>query len=297
MKTVFPTREVYHIWASNTQPHGRNTHHTMSFDGDYAYSYRACIGCRVTNKVGDVYFILSHYTYSITTSKHWAHLRHAVQGNGTVVHLPIKFNDRHTPRELFDDLEAHFNQQITLLQRKWVTANKLSKTRYQAKIDRLHYEFHKCVTGLNAAFDEDFPLPEAPAVDEDAILAEIEAEKAAAEARKEAMIIENTLRYRAWCEGEGEWFYNMANFPMALRVSYSGAFVETSKGASVPVEDALRLWPIIQRVRAKGKRVVFDDVSVGHYQLNWIDGNGGIKVGCHEIPYAELERIYGLLTK
>lgn len=160
MRTIYPNNEIYHIWSSSTTGAGRNSSNTMSFDHNIAYSYRFCIGTQVYNKAREAYFILSVYKYSTPTSKHQSQLRTAVTGKGAIVLLPVRFSRNTSIREIILDLESYFMPQITELQLKLGTANRVNKARYRAKIDSLQYEYHNCVRGLNEAFDEDFPIPE-----------------------------------------------------------------------------------------------------------------------------------------
>jgi hypothetical protein len=67
------------------------------------------------------------------------------------------------------------------------------------------------------------------------------------------------------------------NIPIHLRMSSDGSTIQTTRGASVPVGDAIVLWEAIQEGRdVKGMKVgSFTCISVL---------NGIIKIGCHEIP-------------
>ena len=69
-----------------------------------------------------------------------------------------------------------------------------------------------------------------------------------------------------------------------------GGRIETSRGAEIPEEAARRLWPFILRVMG-GERDYDVGMSLGHYQLTKIRRDGSIVVGCHDIAFAEIERI------
>jgi hypothetical protein len=79
--------------------------------------------------------------------------------------------------------------------------------------------------------------------------------------------------------------------PTMLRLSQNRETVETSKGADIPVSHAKRLWPVIQNCKALGKGLTGRDIRLGHYVLNEIRPDGSIVVGCHDIPYSEIELI------
>lgn len=68
-----------------------------------------------------------------------------------------------------------------------------------------------------------------------------------------------------------------------LRLSADGAEVETSQGASVPIADALRAWPLLKDKRAP-------QFDIGHYKPAEV-ARGNFRIGCHLIPLAEVETI------
>jgi hypothetical protein len=80
-----------------------------------------------------------------------------------------------------------------------------------------------------------------------------------------------------------------------LRVSRDGKAIETSWGAIVPASVAPMLWRLVQRARASGEPLDVPGfkqrVRVGSFELNEVDGDGGIVVGCHRIAWPELEYI------
>jgi hypothetical protein len=84
-----------------------------------------------------------------------------------------------------------------------------------------------------------------------------------------------------------------------LRLSWDGDFranekmtrhVETSAGAEIPLDDAKRLWPVIQRCMA-GDKDYEVGMGLGSYRLTKVRTNGSIVVGCHDIAYSEIEGI------
>jgi hypothetical protein len=78
-----------------------------------------------------------------------------------------------------------------------------------------------------------------------------------------------------------------------------GVCVETSAGAIIPLDAALRLWPVILRVM-KGDKDYEVGMALGHYRLTQIRTDGSIKVGCHDIAFDEIEGIakqLGLLER
>ena len=68
-RTVFPSHELPHIWAHQSAPLGRCPS-SMSFDGAEFYSYGTTIGDIVKTKRGELVYLISDRTHSVTTSKH-----------------------------------------------------------------------------------------------------------------------------------------------------------------------------------------------------------------------------------
>jgi len=73
-----------------------------------------------------------------------------------------------------------------------------------------------------------------------------------------------------------------------LRIASDGERIQTSQGAFIPITVAKGLWRRIER----GESV--DGMSLGHYTINTLK-DGILTVGCHEIPFSELEIIAHLL--
>lgn len=85
--------------------------------------------------------------------------------------------------------------------------------------------------------------------------------------------------------------YMPYSMPTMLRLSKDGTSVETSKGAEIPVSHAKRLWPVIQNCKAVGLGLKDRAIKLGHFTLTRINDDGSIVVGCHDIPYSEIELI------
>lgn len=86
--------------------------------------------------------------------------------------------------------------------------------------------------------------------------------------------------------------YSANSLPVALRIT--GDIVETSHGASIPLEAAKALWPTVQRVMRACADVAINR-KVGVYHLTLIRADGSIVVGCHDIAYSELQAVAAAL--
>lgn len=76
-----------------------------------------------------------------------------------------------------------------------------------------------------------------------------------------------------------------------------GDIVQTSRGASVPIEHACRLAKIARRIMASGGRIFADGSGpmVGGFRVNSISADGACIIGCHEFDSAEGMRLLAVL--
>jgi hypothetical protein len=86
-------------------------------------------------------------------------------------------------------------------------------------------------------------------------------------------------------------------FPIALRLC--GKYVETSRGAKVPAVSARRVWPLLSAAASGAdiqNGVIFEnrEFKWGDYTGAFLCAESGavfLRVGCHSIPFVELEKM------
>lgn len=100
MKTVFNSSEVAHVWARQSQDHGRSNA-SVYFEGAKIYSYGShfCMG----NIIKDGIVLITNRSYSVTTSKHLGWVRYAVN-HMEQIYVP------HPEGKLIDQLPAWKNR-------------------------------------------------------------------------------------------------------------------------------------------------------------------------------------------
>jgi len=76
MKTVFSNQELFHIYASGTQSHGRSSNGNVYFENGVLYSYGKHFP--IAMEYGDKY-LFTNDSYSVTTSKHVSQARSALR--------------------------------------------------------------------------------------------------------------------------------------------------------------------------------------------------------------------------
>lgn len=294
--------QVAHYWANKVQDEGRSKN--VFFEGDRIYSYgrHFCMGRHLP---GDT-VALSTQTYSSSTSRQQSKVRAAVR------HLRVVY--------CYDpDASAAYNQQQTILaiEGKNVAAAApriRQATRETLKADAvgLAVQFNEYLRALPAEergnvqpFKIDGELLDT--IERQRVqrnVQEAERRRQDEEARKVAL----ADAVAAWRRGEYVR-HNLLGLPVMLRlVRFKGShrggllregnedYIETSHGAEVPAKSVAYLWHAVQQARAGGVQLDAATLAkaatrLGVYELRFIRADGSIVVGCHDIPYAELERM------
>jgi hypothetical protein len=287
MRTVFDNQMVYHVWAQQSQDHGRNAKESASFQGATAYSYRAAIARFVDKDT----VLFSNRRWSVTTASHQSDAQRAAS------HVKNKFWVRDIGGT-FGNVDhganlAWFGEQILS------TATKAKRAR--SNKEWLLSQVQEVVSQANR-YAAHFGLKERYAVPSD-LDVQAELAKAREIARKEAMArkereerqarIREEQRQEAlatlekWKAGEDVRLSHLFDADIALRVK--GDELQTSRGATVPLHHATRLLPLIRSGQAYQRNGHTE--HVGHFALDSIDEAGNIKVGCHNIGREEVERV------
>jgi hypothetical protein len=73
--------------------------------------------------------------------------------------------------------------------------------------------------------------------------------------------------------------------------------IETSLGARIPVQHALRVLPLVREIIGAGRMYKANGhtIHLGHYSLDEITADGTIIAGCHRIARSEFERFAAVL--
>jgi hypothetical protein len=272
------TQECFHFFANKVQPEGYSRSRNVSFHGNCLYSYSAPIG----KWLPDDSLAIATRNYSPTTLGHQNDLRRATPRTVKVISVYG-----------IDTVDGVFSQARVL-------AAQLNKKALTARIHGDYYrgQARDIVANANAyaeALGDPQRIvvaeltPEQERADKEALKAADKEEKAR-KAEREAYALEvNAERLEKWLSGDTSVSsYGLRELAVKLRVR--GAAVETTQGAAIPLADAIKLWPVVQRCR-KGDKCFTPGQPLGYYKLTQIRSDGTLIVGCHTIPYSELQRI------
>lgn len=303
MKTVFSNAQCAHVWAQQSQDHGHSS--SMKFQGPRIYSYRTCIGMihNTYNDAAPRAVLLNSRTYSMTTSsKHMPAVRDAV-ANLPSFAVPLCTAESPGEHQVnYTALFAAYNRAV---------ANLENARSEPYSYDFLHWNAKRC-----ADYARIFHLNVRP-IDSDAMENQIRAfrirreaklnadpkraariAKAAADKVERARIeglervkrnAEYLLRFR---DGSRYYGRSLTDEQGGVYLRLAGDVVETSRGATVPIEDAKRAIVFIaSRAPRGGWQRNGEQCPVGQFQIDSISPEGDIKAGCHFIRWTEISRL------
>lgn len=273
---------LIHRWANRARPAEKCGNVFYEGDKIYSYGYHFCMA----RLIGDDAVIHTTARYSNTTACHLSIVRVASR------HLKAYYcYDPDAPA--YQNMAAARNAMIAkLTDAEKPRIRQTTREALRADATRIALQANEYLTALPA---EEIGIARPISVSAADIALAIEnaresaARKIEADKARKAAAIENTkLAVACWRDGDYVETYKLHALDCMLRVK--GDAVETSKGAQIPVSDALKLWPVIGRVmRSDGDYAPGE--PLGNYRLTKIRKDGSIVVGCHDIPYSEIERV------
>jgi hypothetical protein len=281
MKTKYSSNsELSHVWANDPDPSIGKSANSMSCHNGKLYSYSTCIGQIINDTV-----IYNTASYSVTTSKQQGYMQSATSHYSKKIYLDIPrrgldslvFNQRD-----FEEIviKPNANKANDLLVK--ASRSKKYATLYSGQAFSIikNLEKYALFTGLF------YSCPDIDDLQELAIKADKEA-KALEKIRRAERIKEQEEALINWRKGED--VRNRFEIT-ALRIKEDQ--IETTKGARIPLDHAIKFWGLIKSWHEKGVSYVKDHHSIhlGNYSVNRFE-NGILTVGCHSIPYSEIENI------
>ena len=285
IRTVWPVDMVAHLWAHRSQDYARNPGHNFYFHGDTIYSYGSHfpVARHVENKRGRAVLFTTR-SYSATTAGHKCTVA------GACRHLTV-FNvadvNCSEPRKQF----AEYRAEYMALVGKYAKARQ-RKPEYLAELRRLVEEAngYAAFFGLRGRLT----LPD----DLTAMIAECQAidkrerERKQREERKRER--EAQERLQRWVDGETD--YPPGGYGEAIRLRIAGEELQTSRGARVPLEHAVKAFRVLKRLHDKGQAYQRNGhtIHLGHFALDSLDTEGNVTAGCHTVQWAEIERVAAL---
>lgn len=269
MKLVHKPDMVAHLWANQSQAEARNAGGTFYFHGDTIYSYGGHFPiARHAMHKGKHAILFTTRSYSVTTSSHISMVRHAIKRDSNVFHVPLTGlvtchadNLKYFAESIKEALAAPTKA------RKW----KIAEYKRQANSYARQGNEYAAFFGLKTKF------------------------KAVEITGQESWLlccVRLRERLPQWLAGENVHLPDCGS-QVYLRIKED--IVQTSKGAEVPLEHALKLLPIIRSGKAWHRNG--QEIRIGSFFMDSIDEQGNIKAGCHTITRQEMERLAATIGK
>lgn len=322
MKHVFTNAMTAHVFAQQTQAHGRSGNGSISFDGDTIHSYSTPVGRIVRNIAGDAVLLLTARHYSVTTSMHCGRICSAFPSNDVFRvpslgvsggrHRDPSFTDTPDHAVNLAHLLAKYESAKAGLRRQvsepYGIAETLDWTARKAQGYARYFGLPCSIdTAADAASVAAFRTERTARVNTPANIAKRERGRVQRAVKREAddarrreasrvACLESVERVALWRQGSPIDLryheYRTAEGSAMLRLKPGKPeTVQTSLGAEVPTDDARRAITAIRLVVASGTawtRNGDGGIPVGHFTVDAIDAAGNLRAGCHVITWSEV---------
>ena len=297
IKRVFSDAgEVAHLWAHQTQDEARSSNTFFEGPTFYSYGYHFPVATIVTHGTGKhkkTAVLMTTRTYSNTTSKHiWA--AKSASSHMTVFNVPIGGSRSYDSTDVrVDDLDKK-DSLLKLFESYQPRVNEAVKSAAAARTRKA--EHIRTASNLIAEANEFaafFGIRRRLKVMEDVeqMLAEAkEAEARALAARR----VKSAKHLSEWLEGTRSSVEDYNSLPHAyLRIARDGTEIETTHHAFVPVRHAHRAYKVFMKMRERKETYHRNGHTerLGHYAIDSMDAAGMLKIGCHTIPWSEVEKL------
>lgn len=324
MRKVFDNAMVAHVWAQQRQSEARSHNGNFWFDGDTIFSYRTPIARLLRGEDGAMVALISSHRYSISTNGHRSDIYRALPRTirtFEVPHLGVSGGRVTSVMDIESTHRANLSALVTEYG-ELVAKMKRARTWYGDIRDQLQEKAHEVAeygdlfsvayTPLN--WEHDAAEVVAHRAQREARLNSPEAiakrsrdaerrkernaeklreaeERAKREAEERAQRIASDKA--AWLEGARVHHHNATDKQGGYRLRVVGDVLETSGGARVPLDHAIKAFRMVKRCRdtATPWQSNGHTIRVGHFQVNSIDAQGNMIAGCHLLNWPEIERI------
>lgn len=314
MRTVFTNHMCAHVFAQQSQEHGRSG--STHFDRDVFFSYSTPVARIVPAVVGSRVMLLTSFGYSVTTSQHKSGVHSAFDGDVyRVPSLGISTGRHREPwRDGWPKGEPYHDVNLSYLVEQYESLKgklrRMKSEPYDIAGSLAHEareaEGYALAFGLtvtlnleqDAAEIAEYRNARNARLNTPAYAAKRERARVAREVReaeKQRLArAESAERVAEWRAGNRnvhlDW-HEMRDAQGSAMLRIHGDTVETSQGATVPMEHAVRAYRAVKRCHDAG--IAWEPnghtLHVGHFTVNRISADGDLWAGCHRINWVEVE--------
>lgn len=314
MKTVFTNSMTAHVWAQQTQPKGRSNNSNLYFEGRTIYSYGRHFP--IASYISDNIILVNSDKYSSSTGKHQNYVRRAISDDKQRYYFNTNVMQCAAMWNVDDHGGATSNLVATVIREtlkhaerdlKEGATKRLERMRLAALdsvINSLQYakEFIQNIGGdATALIEKQNELTWHGAERLATFKAEFKAEQERRVAASKQAAIERANQLKnviplwrlnnnlAWSDK------HLINTSDKIYLRLIGENVETSKGATFPIEHARRAYNFVKDAMLKERTFTANSSlpapRLGHFKIDSIDKHGTVKAGCHVVEYDEIEYI------
>lgn len=286
MKKVFSSNsQLAHVWANQLQDEGRAS--SMFFNGPviYSYGHHYEIARFIEANNGQKVCFVNANGYSNSTAKHTQHVWNAIPDGVPTFKVPFATGSTYSYNRVH-----HIDVQSLpgIISAMLVECKNLCHDQIKA---RTNFHFFSQASGRYETIVEICQLfnLDIPARPENWDDARIKSENLRAtlwdrQKVKEQKELEKAKELLAkWLQHEFNG--QLYNIPVHLRISRDGKLIETTKGAKVNLETALRLLPKLRNNEdVKGEKIdgfTFIENTPDH-----------VKIGCHTISWDVINQLF-----
>lgn len=297
IKQVFSNSEqVIHLWANRTQNHARSRNVFFYNNSIYSYGYHYELGRFVKHNGVDV-ILINTSGYSVTTSKHISSVKLATRHHITFNVDDGKFNDENSVRIaaenelkfITENLAHHFRQ------RKFYTwSNKWDNSFDKEQVEKFNkkcrvLELNDLIINISPEFIQEYNEHIEYRIKRTQELKDKKSNPEYIKKQQEKLQKKLDREITSWKSG-GLLTDGLRKIePQLLRIK--GDEVQTTRGASVPLIDAMKLF-----YKLKSNMFVNTGEKVGSFKFENINEKGIVKIGCHNIALTEAEKVFNNVT-
>jgi len=297
MKTKFNNSELTHVWANQTQTHGKGSNMFFEHDSIYSYGYHFKLAQHVTNKDGQKCVFFNDRQYSNSTSKQQALVWRSIPANVQFFKVQSFFNDiENSTNAHLENLKSYLeyakgSQQKTIyatkLKNGYISQTKIAIDVFEKYVSffglsQFLWDYQTLQNRYNELTNWIFEYENSEEFKQWQIKQEENKKKAEAKAIIDAkQKIEDFRQFKI----SSIW----ANFGhYLLRYNKETENVETSGGVKISKDLFLSAYQrLINNELLRGQHV-------DKYTFNGVD-NDIVSVGCHKIPMTEINSIVAVL--
>jgi hypothetical protein len=303
MKTKFNNSELSHVWANQTQTHGKGSNMFFEHETIYSYGYHFIIAKYVTNKEGQKCIFLNQRSYSNSTNKQQSLVWRSIPENVTFYRVVSFFNDINTSLTAHKENLNHYINEAEKLQDLTIRANKL-KMGYLNQLDSQIDIFNKYVLFFGLQDLEQFTSDSLHGLslkERYETLVKWAKEYINSEELKKWQIKDKEKQRLAEIKAKEEAkekielfrqfkissiYANLGHY--LLRYNKDTQMIETSGGVKMSGLVFIKAYNrLINNELTKGQHV-------GDFVYNGIE-NEIVSVGCHKIPMTEINNVLSYL--